>query len=289
MGGNRAIYDHGWLAGVIHKAPWEDKPRARLTDDVWELYDTRSDFSLARDLAAANPVKLKAMQDLFMNQAEANHVLPIDDRSVERLDPKMAGRPDLMAGRTSLTLYPDMSVNENSFINLKNASHTITADVDIPKGGADGVLLQQGGKFGGWSFYLKDGIPTYEYNFLGLKRYRIAAEKPLSAGKATIQFDFAYDGGGIGKGGTGRIVVNGQKVAEGRIDETQCCIIALDETADVGRSTGTPASEDYQSPFAFTGTIDRVVVDLTPGPDAASGEARSAEDEAKAKRATAAE
>ena len=286
MGGNRAIYHDGWLAGVIHKAPWEDKPRAKLADDVWELYDARSDFSLAHDVAALNPDKLKAMQDLFMKEAIANHVLPIDDRSVERFDPKIAGRPDLMAGRTSLTLYPGMSVNENSFINLKNASHTITADIVVPQGGAEGVLLAQGGKFGGWSFYLKDGRPTYEYNFLGLKRYRIAADKPLPVGKATVQFDFAYDGGGLGNGGTGRIFVDGQKVAEGRIDQTQCCLIALDETADVGMQTGTPASDDYENPFAFNGAIDRVVVDLTPGADAASPEARAAADEAKARRAT---
>ncbi len=289
MGGNRAIYDHGWLAGVIHKAPWEAAPRAKLADDKWELYDARSDFSLAHDVAALNPDKLKAMQDLFMKEAIANHVLPIDDRSVERFDAKIAGRPDLMAGRTSLTLYPGMSVNENSFINLKNASHTITAEVEIPEGGASGVILAQGGKFGGWSFYLNDGKPTYVYNFLGLSRYAVAADKPLPPGKATVQYEFTYDGGGLGKGGTGRIFVNGEKVAEGRIDKTQCCLIALDETADVGESNGTPVSPDYENPFAFKGTIDRVVVDLTPGADAASAEARSAEDEAKAKRATIAE
>jgi arylsulfatase len=154
IGGNRAIYHDGWLAGTIHGAPWDQVPRHKLTEDVWELYDTRGDFSLAHDLAAATPDKLKEMQDLFMKEAEANHVLPLDDRKIERFDPKIAGRPDLMAGRTSLTLYPGMSVNENSFINLKNTSHTITAEVLVPQGGADGVLLAQGGKFGGWSFYL---------------------------------------------------------------------------------------------------------------------------------------
>jgi len=286
IAGNRAIYHDGWLAGTIHRAPWEYTPRAKLADDVWELYDTRSDFSLAHDVAALNPDKLKAMQDLFMHEAIANHVLPIDDRTVERFDAKIAGRPDLMAGRTSLTLYSGMSVNENSFINLKNASHTITADVEIPAGGANGVILAQGGKFGGLSFYLKDGKPTYQYNFLGLSRYTVAAEKPLPPGKATVQYEFVYDGGGLGRGGTGRIFVNGEKVAEGRIDKTQCCLISLDETADVGKSNGTPVSPDYENPFAFTGTIDRVVVDLTPGADAASDEARAAADEAKVKRAT---
>jgi arylsulfatase A-like enzyme len=289
IAGNRAIYHDGWLAGTIHRAPWEYTPRAKLTDDVWELYDARSDFSLAHDVAALNPDKLKAMQDLFMREAIANHVLPIDDRTVERFDAKIAGRPDLMAGRTSLTLYPGMSVNENSFINLKNASHTITADVEIPAGGASGVILAQGGRFGGWSFYLKDGKPTYHYNFLGLAHYTVASDKPLASGRATVQYEFAYDGGGLGKGGTGRIFVNGDKVAEGRIDKTQCCLIALDESADVGKSNGTPVSPDYANPFAFTGTIDRVVVDLTPGADATSDGARAAADDAKAKRATIAE
>ena len=285
IAGNRAIYDDGWLAGTIHRAPWEYTPRRPLAEDVWELYDTRKDFSLAHDVVAANPEKLKAMQELFLKEAVANHVLPIDDRTVERFDAKIAGRPDLMAGRTSLKLYPGMSVNENSFINLKNASHSITADVVIPKGLAEGVLLAQGGRFGGWSFYVKDGKPTYEYNFLGLKRYKIVADKRLEPGKATLRFDFAYDGGGIGKGGKGLISVNGKKVAEGHIEQTQCCLIALDESADVGMQTGTPTSEDYRTPFTFNGKIEHVVVDIAPGPDSASDEARSAEDEAREKRA----
>jgi arylsulfatase A-like enzyme len=286
IAGNRAIYNDGWLAGTIHRAPWEYTPRAKLTEDVWELYDTRSDFSLAHDLAAGNPEKLKEMQDLFLKEAIANHVLPIDDRTVERFDAKIAGRPDLMAGRTSLTLYPGMSVNENSFINLKNTSHTITADVQIPEGGANGVLLAQGGKFGGWSLYLKDGKPVYDYNFLGLEHFRIASDGPVVPGKATIRYEFTYDGGGLGKGGIGRIFVNDEKVAEGRIEKTQCCLIALDETADVGKSKGTPVSADYVNPFAFTGVIDRVVVKQQPGTDAASDDAKAAEGEAKEKRAT---
>ena len=282
--GNRAIYHDGWLAGTIHRAPWEYTPRAKLSEDVWELYDTTNDFSLARDLAASNPKKLQAMQDLFIKEAIANHVLPIDDRTVERFNPKLAGRPDLMEGRTSLTLYPGMSVTENAFINLKNASHTISAEVEIPAGGASGVILAQGGKFGGWSFYLKDGKPTYHYNWLGLAHYTIAADKPLPPGKATIRFEFIYEGGGLGKGGTGRIFVGDQKVAEGRIDKTQCCLIALDESADVGRSEGTPVSPEDQTPFRFTGMIRQVVVDLKPNPDLA-GDAKAAADEAGLRKA----
>jgi len=147
------------------------------------------------------------------------------------------------------------------------------------------VIIAQGGRFGGWSLYAKGGKLTFEYNFLGLRRYKIAASNPLPADKSTLQFDFAYDGGGVGKGGTGRIFVNGEKVAEGRVDETQGLLIALDETADVGFNKGTPVSTDYDSPFNFTGVIDRIVIDLLPGPDAASEETQERQREAKQKRA----
>ena len=285
IAGNRAIYHDGWLAGAIHRAPWEFVPRCKLTEDVWELYDTRADFSLAHNLAASNPEKVREMQELFIKEAIANHVLPIDDRTIERFDPRIAGRPDLMEGRTSLTLYPGMSVGENAFINLKNSSYTIAASIQAPAGGADGVIIAQGGRFGGWSLYAKNGRLTFEYNFLGLRRYKISAATPLPAGKSTLQFDFTYDGGGLGKGGMGRIFVNGENVAEGRIEETQGLLVALDETADVGFNKGTPVSADYNCPFNFTGVIDRVVVDLLPGPDAASEETRRRQREAKQKRA----
>jgi arylsulfatase len=160
-----------------------------------------------------------------------------------------------------------------------------SADVEIPQGGANGVILAQGGKFGGWSIYLKDGKPTYQYNWLGLERYTLGSDKPVPPGKATIRFEFAYDGGGLGKGGTGRILLNGTEIAKGRIDKTQCCVIALDETADVGKANGTPASNEYDVPFAFTGTIDRVVISLE-GTGAAGVDAKQAADEAKLKKAT---
>jgi arylsulfatase len=265
MFGNRAIYHDGWLAGTVHKAPWESKPRATLENDVWELYDTRTDFSLANDLAKKNPEKLKEMQDLFMKEAVKYSVLPIDDRGVERLNAAVAGRPDLMAGRTSLTVYEGMAgMSENVFINIKNRSHTITAEVTIPKGGAKGVILAQAGRFGGWSLYLKDGKPTYTYNFLGLKRFTIAAKNPVPAGKATIRYEFAYDGGGLGKGGKGTIFVNDKKVAEGRIEQTQPMMFSGDEGADVGEDGETPVVENYgiRAPYKFTGKIDKVTIDL---------------------------
>ncbi len=262
--GNRGIYADGWFAGTLHRAPWEMKPRAALLDDKWELYDTRNDFSLVNNLATKNPAKLKELQDLFLKEAVKNHVLPIDDRVLERLNAATAGRPDLMAGRTSLTVYEGMTgMSENVFINTKNRSHTITADVEIPQGGANGVILAQAGRFGGWSLYIKDGKPTYTYNFLGLQRFTVAATQPLPVGKATIRYEFASDGPGMGKGGTGTIFANGQKVAEGRIEHTQCCAFSADEGADVGMDEGTPVTEDYKEQIdKFTGKIDSVTIDL---------------------------
>lgn len=279
--GNRAIYHDGWLAGTVHRAAWETKPRATLDKDVWELYDTRTDFSLANDLAAKSPAKLKEMQDLFLKEAVKYNVLPIDDRLLERSNAAIAGRPDLMAGRTSLTVYEGMrGMSENVFINAKNRSHTITAEVTIPEKGANGVILCQAGRFGGWSLYLKDGRPTYTYNFLGLQRFTIAATTPVPAGKATIRFEFAYDGGGLGKGGVGTILVNGKKVADGRIERTQFGIFSADEGADVGEDGETPVVEDYgiPAPYRFTGRIAKVTVDVAPmkAPEkAAEGKARA--------------
>ena len=271
--GNRAIYHDGWLAGTLHRAAWEMTPRRPLAEDVWQLFDTRTDFSLSNDLAAKEPAKLKEMQALFESEAISHHVYPLDDRLLERTVPKLAGRPDLMEGRTSLALYSGMKgMSENVFLNLKNLSHTITADVEIPAGGANGVILAQAGQFGGWSLYLKDGKPTYCYNFLGLERYKIASTQPLPAGKANICFDFAYDGGGRGKGGMGTLLVNGSKVAEGRIARTQANFFSADETADVGVDDATPVSDDYkQHENAFTGKINRVLVEVKAAPAAEVG------------------
>jgi arylsulfatase A-like enzyme len=261
--GNRAIYHDGWLAGTVHRAAWEFKVRRPLEEDIWELYDTQSDFSLSNDLAAKNPEKLKEMQALFLKEAVKYSVLPLDDRLTERFVAALVGRPDLMAERTSLTVYDGMTgMTENVFLNLKNHSHVITAEVEVPKSGAKGVLLTQGGRFGGWSLYLKDGKPTYTYNWLGLQRYTVAATQALPPGKATIGFEFAYDGGGLGKGGKGTLFVNGKQVATGRIERTQCCVFSADEGADVGIEEGTPVTEVYKVPFKFTGKIAGVTVEL---------------------------
>ena len=285
--GNRAIYADGWLAGTIHKAPWETKPRAALLDDKWELYDTRKDFSLANDLATQNPAKLKELQDLFMKEAVKYRVLPIDDRSVERVNAKVAGRPDLMGDRTSLTLHAGMKgMSENVFLNVKNRSLTITADVEIPAGGANGVILAQGGRFGGWSLYMKGGKPVYTYNFLGLQRFTVASAKAVPTGKARVRFDFDYDGGGLGKGGLGTISVNDTKVAEGRIERTQPMIFSADETADVGEDDATPVTEDYGAyDNKFTGKILNVTIDVKEMGAGTRAEAANAAAEAARKTA----
>jgi arylsulfatase len=272
--GNRAIYHDGWLAGTVHKAPWEGEPRRKLQDDVWELYDVRADFSLVDDLAAKNPKKLAELQALFMKQAEANRVLPIDDRSLERATPALAGRPDLMAGRSSMVLAEGMvGMQENVFLNVKNKSMKITADVEIPAGGGNGTLIAQGGRFGGWSLYVKGGKPAFDYNFLGLERWSIASAQALAPGKATIVFDFAYDGGGPGKGGTGTLSVNGKQVAQGRIERTQAAIFSADDTADVGIDLATPVVESVGSEkkSRFTGRIPKLVLEIRDaGPRAAA-------------------
>jgi len=285
--GNRAIYHDGWFAGTIHKAPWETTPRAKLLEDTWELYDTRADFSLSTDLAASNPDKLKELQDIFMQEATKYRVLPIDDRVFERINAASAGRPDLMGERTSLTLSTGMnSMSENVFINIKNRSFSITADVEIPEGGANGVILAQAGRFGGWSLYLKDGKPTYCYNFLGLEEYKVSASQAVAAGKATIRMNFDYDGGGIGKGGTAAILINGETVASGRIERTQAAIFSADETAAVGVDDATPVTTDYKErDNAFTGKILNVTVEVKPIGEAVKAEADAAKQEADAKKA----
>jgi arylsulfatase len=266
MFGNRAIYHEGWVARTVHRAPWEGTPRRALLDDMWELYDTRTDFSLINDLSAKYPEKLKELQALFMSEAEKNHVLPIDDRLFERIIASNVGRPDLMQGRTSLTLAEGMTgMTENVFLSLKNKSHSITAEVVIPEATvANGILIAQGGRFGGWALYVKDGVLGYDYNFLGMQRFTIKATEALKPGKSTIRFDFVYDGGGLGKGGIGTMYVNDHKIGEGRIERTQPAIFSADETTDVGIDLATPVVEAIgaEAKSRFNGHIPKVRVEV---------------------------
>ncbi len=264
MFGNRAIYNNGWFARTIHRAPWQTDNLPPLETDVWDLYYVDEDFSLYNNLAEEYPEKLEELKSLFMWQAQKYHVLPIDDRTIIRTNAALAGRPDLLGDRKSLTLYEGMEgMMENTFMNIKNKSFSVTAELNIPKGGANGVILSQGGRFGGWSVYLKDGKPEFTYNFLGLERYVISSKKKLAEGLVTVKFDFVYDGDGLGKGGTTTIYVDGKAVADGRVEKTQPNIFSADETADVGLDNQTPVALGIgygPEETRFTGKIDKVIV-----------------------------
>ena len=265
MFGNRGIYNDGWFARTIHRAPWQTTNLPPLTTDVWELYNAKEDFSLTNNLAKKQPEKLNELQALFMKEAQKYNALPIDDRVIERTNPAIAGRPDVLGDRTSLTLYEGMEgMLENTFMNIKNRSSKITAELDIPSGGANGAILTQGGRFGGWSLYMKDSKPIYTYNFLGLSRYTVTAPQALPAGPATVVLDFTYDGGGAGKGGKATLYVNGKAVADGRVEKTQPNIFSADETADVGIDNQTPVAEGIGvgAETRFNGKIEEIKLEL---------------------------
>jgi arylsulfatase A-like enzyme len=263
--GNRGIYKDGWYAATLHKVSWEAKPRSSYAEDKWELFNTAEDFSCAVDVSAKYPDKLKEMQAAFLEEAVKYNVLPLDDRAQARFNATMAGRPDYMGGRTSLALYPGMTgMKENAFIDVKNRSSSITAELEIPKTGASGVILAQGGAHSGWSLYLKDGKPKFAYNFLG-KVTTIASNERLPAGPVTLTYEFAYDGGAgkFGAGGTGTLSIKGKKIASGKIERTIPFIYGT-ETADVGVDLYTPVTADYkQNDNKFTGTIKKVTVAVT--------------------------
>ncbi len=261
MFGNRAIYQDGWLARAVHRAAWLQKPPQSLADDPWQLYNTNEDFSLSNDLAKQNPDKLNALKSSFMHEAEIYHVLPLDDRLLERTNAELMGRPTVMGNRTSVTYGEGMKgMGVDVFIDLRNKSYTITADIEVEKG-ANGVIVCQGGRFGGLSLYMKKGKPAFTYNYIGLETTSIVAKKSLAAGKYTLVYDFKYDGGGAGKGGKATMLVNGEKVAEGVLSKTQPGIFSVDDLADIGTDDGTPVTE-YGAPAKFSGKIDKVTIEL---------------------------
>ncbi|MEQ8712493.1 MAG: arylsulfatase [Cyclobacteriaceae bacterium] len=261
MFGNRAVYEDGWLARTIHRAPWQGNPPQTLQENKWELFNSNQDFSLSNDLAAKNPEKLTEMRALFMEEAEKYNVLPIDDRLLVRMDAGAVGRPTLLGDRTSVTYVEGMrGMGVDIFIDLRNTAYTMTAEVEVDETG-NGVIVCQGGRFGGLSLYLKDGKPAFSYNFLGLETTDIIANTALKPGKHTIVYDFDYDGEGLGKGGLGKISVNGNKVAEGRLERTQPGVFSVDDLADVGMDEGTPVA-NYSGSDKFTGKIEKVVIEV---------------------------
>lgn len=263
MFGNRGIYHEGWTAVTHHSTPW----RTFVPDfsaDQWELYDTTKDWSQAHDLSKALPDKLAELQRLFLIEAAKYDVFPLDDRRFERFNAAIVGRPDLPAGRKSMTFYPGMThLQENTVLNLKNRSHTITAELEVSKGKTDGVIIAQGGRFAGWSLYVKDGVLKYAYNAYDEDLYYVAASAPLPEGKVNVRYHFAFDGGQPGAGGVGTLHVNDEQVGEGRIERTVPYLLAADETLDVGGDLAMPVTDDYpERDNHFQGRIGWVRVDL---------------------------
>ena len=264
MFGNRGIYHEGWVACTRHSIPWLMVPLPAVKDDTWELYKVDEDFSQAENLASKNPAKLKELQAVFENEAVRNRVFPIDDRRSERFNPAIAGRPDLLNGRKTLTVYPGMiGMMENAFINVKGVHHTIEAEVEIPEGKTNGVIIAQAGYFGGWTLYMKDGKPRHEYNWFALERTNIGGDAPLAPGPHTISYEFIPDAAKPGTGGKSILSVDGKKVAEAQIPKTQPYAFSADEGADVGIDAETNVSPDYKPglPSTFTGKIVRVTVE----------------------------
>jgi arylsulfatase A-like enzyme len=262
---NRGVYHQGWTAVTRHSTPWVVVPELPgLDDDVWELY-ADTDWTQAHDLAKEQPDRLREMQRLFLIEAVKYNVLPLDDRRIERMNPELAGRPQLITG-TSQLLFGGMGrLTEGSVINLKNKSYAITAKLDVPEGGANGVVVAQGGAFGGWSLYLDEGRPMYCYNLLGLNRVKVAGADAVPAGDHQVRVEFAYDGGGLAKGGALTLYVDGQQVADGRQEASIPMIFSADETCDVGSDTGSAVSDDYTPEESrFTGNIDWVQLDAGP-------------------------
>ena len=265
MFANRGIYHDGWVACTRHSIPWEATAKLpALQDDVWELYNVNEDFSQASNLAQKHPEKLKELQAVFMKEAARNNVLPLDDRRVERFNPALAGRADLMGGRKTLTVYPGMTgMMENAFINVKGVPHTVTADVEVKDATAQGVIISQAGAFGGWVLYMKDGKVHHEYNFFGLERTNVASPTALAPGKHTIVYEFIPDAAKPGTGGRSILNVDGKKLAEGKIPKTVPFAFSGDEGADVGVDLETNVSNDYkQFNNAFTGKINKVTVEV---------------------------
>jgi len=262
---NRGIYHRGWTAVTRHgNLPWVVVgAQPPLSDDVWELYDTTKDWSQAHDLAAEMPEKLAEMKRLFDLEASKYNVFPLDDRKAERTNSDLAGRPVVVHGNTQL-FFPGMRrLSENSVINLKNKSHSVTAELEIPEAAANGVIIAHGGNMGGWSLYALNGKLRYHYNFLGLKQFDVTATSPLPTGKHQVRVESAYDGGGLGKGATVTLYLDGDKVGEGRVDRTHAFFFSMDETLDIGSDQGEPVSPDYGSRGnAFTGKINWVQIDI---------------------------
>lgn len=259
---NRGIYHKGWTAVTRHSTPWIMDPLPPYDDDVWELY-APGDWTQARNLARENPEKLRDLQRLFLIEATKYNVLPLDDRRVERFNSDIAGRPELIKGKTQLLFGGMGRLSENSVMNLKNKSHAVSAQLVVPEGGCGGVMVSQGGAFGGWALYAKDGKPAYCYNFAGIKSFTVYGDTAIPAGDHQVRMEFNYDGGGLGKGGTAKLYIDGKQCGEGCVEVTVPMLFSADETCDVGVDGGTCVSTDYpERDNAFSGKVKWVQLDI---------------------------
>ncbi|MEZ6052583.1 MAG: arylsulfatase [Planctomycetaceae bacterium] len=261
MLGNQGIYHDGWMASAIRGVPWlsENKP-GDLLDMPWELYHIDEDFSQANDLAEKHPEKVQELVKLFFAEGSKYNVLPLDDRKTARLD--VANRPSLTAGRTSFN-YPNLlRLPEGAAPDLKHKSHTITAAVDIPEGGAEGMLFTQGGRFAGYGLYVLDGKLVYDYNLAGVDQYTITSTGALPTGEVTLKAVYKTDADKPFAGATVTLFANDQQIGEGRVEKSIPNRVTLDETLDIGFDTGTPVGEGYKMPFHFTGQLKSVTIDL---------------------------
>ena len=260
---NRGIYHKGWTAVTRHSTPWITSVELPpINEDVWELYGP-GDWTQAHDLAEEMPETLHELQRLWLIEAARYNVLPLDDRGTEKMDPDQAGRPVLIRGNSQI-LFDGMSrLSENAVVNIKNKSHSVTANVEIQESGAEGVIIAQGANFGGWAIYAKGGKLKYAYNFLGLDTYYAEASSSLPAGDHQVRMEFAYDGGGAGKGGNVSLYVDGQKVGEGRVEHTHATIFSCDSTLQVGDKHGAPICADLQvRGNRFNGKVNWVEIQL---------------------------
>jgi arylsulfatase A-like enzyme len=259
---NRGIYHRGWTAVTRHSIPWVITELPPFQDDVWELYDTNTDWSQAHDLAAERPDKLAELQELWLEEARKYNVLPLDDRRVERFNSDLAGRPTLIRGDSQLLFGGMGRMSENATINIKNKSHSVTAEVVVSDGSAEGAIISQGGAYAGWSLYAKDAKPKYCYNLFGLQRFHVEGDTPIPAGTHQVRMEFSYDGGGLGKGATVTLYLDGEQVGEGRVEGTVPMVFSADETCDVGSDTASPVSDDYTAEGSrFSGTVKWVQLD----------------------------
>ncbi len=259
---NRGIYHKGWTAVTRHSIPWLMKENPPYDADVWELYGP-DDWTQSHDLAGEMPDKLEELQRLFLIEATSYNVLPLDDRRAERFNPDIAGRPQLIRGNSQILFGGMGRLSENSIVVIKNKSHSVTAQLIVPEGGARGVIVAQGGAFGGWSLYVDEGRPAYCYTFFGLQRFKVYGNQPIPSGEHQVRMEFHYDGGGLGKGGDVTLYLDGEEAGKGRVDATVPMAFSADETCDVGSDTATPVSDDYGALDShFTGRVAWVQIDL---------------------------